>query len=77
MMQKVRRYIEIYSNVNDDILLRIEIKIGANQIKEFISIDSDDPDVLGVYSLNDNDLKKFGITNYDETSISFFITSEL
>ena len=58
-------------------ILRIEIKIGANQIKEFISIDSDDPDVLGVYSLNDNDLKKFGITNYDETSISFFITSEL
>ena len=77
MMQKVRRYIEIYSNVTDEILLRIEIKIGANQIKEFISIDSDDPDVLGVYSLNDNALKKFGITNYDETSISFFITSEL
>jgi hypothetical protein len=77
MMQKVRRYIEIYSNVTDEILLRIEIKIGANQIKEFISIDSDDPDALGVYSLNDNDLKKFGITNYDGASISFFITSEL
>ena len=27
MMQKVRRYIEIYSNVTDEILLRIEIKI--------------------------------------------------
>ena len=38
MMKKVRRYIEIYSNVTDEILLRIEIKIGVNQIKAFISI---------------------------------------
>ena len=76
MMKKLRRYIEIYSNVTDELLVRIEVKIDKDQIKKYITCDLDDPDVLGVYPLNNKELECFGIINCDNGSISFFITSE-
>ncbi|ERH27744.1 hypothetical protein HMPREF9065_01074 [Aggregatibacter sp. oral taxon 458 str. W10330] len=71
-MKKLRRYIEIYSNVTDELLVRIEVKIDKNQINKYITCDLDDPDVLGVYSLNNKELECFRIINCDNGSISFF-----
>ena len=50
-MKGLKRYIEIYSNVTDELLVRIEVKMSANDIRQCIVCDSDDLDVLGVYSL--------------------------
>lgn len=76
MMKGLKRYIEIYSNVTDELLVRIEVKMSANDIRQCIVCDSDDLDVLGVYSLTNEALECFGVTNYDEGNLSFFITSE-
>lgn len=75
-VKNLKRYIEVYNNHTEEILVRIKIDIDLKTIKENICIDPDDLNVLGVYSLNNNELEKFGIVNYDESELSFFLTSE-
>ncbi|OOF61097.1 hypothetical protein [Rodentibacter sp. Ppn85] len=75
-MKELERYIEIYNNLTDELLARIKVNIDQDDIKKHISVDIDDPLVLGVYQLSNENLSNFGIINYDEGYISFFLTSE-
>ncbi|OOF72732.1 DUF7683 domain-containing protein [Rodentibacter caecimuris] len=60
-MKELERYIEIYNNLTDELLARIKVNIDQDDIKKHISVDIDDPLVLGVYQLSNENLSNFGI----------------
>ncbi|OOF44701.1 hypothetical protein BKK51_08490 [Rodentibacter trehalosifermentans] len=75
-MKELERYIEIYNNFTEELLVRIKVNIAQGDIKKHISVDIDDPFIFGVYQLSNENLSNLGITNYDEEYLSFFLTSE-
>ncbi|NBI43655.1 hypothetical protein GVX76_09225 [[Haemophilus] felis] len=72
---EVKRYIEIYDNLSDELVMSILLEnISVEYIREVVNYDDDDIQVYGMYELENMQLKKFGISNFDKR-LSFFITA--
>lgn len=72
---EVKRYIEIYDNLSDELVISILLEnVSTEYIREVVNYDDDDIEVYGVYKLENIQLKKFGVSNFDNR-FSFFITA--
>ena len=69
------RYIEIFSNVTDEMLFRMELVIDVDKLKNIIRSDDDDPMIFGNYLLTKSNLEKLGINVYSE-EISVYISTD-
>lgn len=72
---EVKRYIEVYDNLSDELVMSILLtNISVECIREVVNYDDDDIEVYGIYKLENIQLKKFGVSNFDNR-FSFFITA--
>lgn len=74
-VKSITRYIEVFSNITDELLFRIKVSTDVNELRNIIDFDDDDPLVYGLYRLTNANLEMLGIENHSD-DISFLIGSE-
>lgn len=79
-MSQLNRYIDIYSNMTDELVCRIKINLTLNSIRNIFTINNitigDDFFLLEQYELNNGALEHLNIDNFDFNAYSAFLSTE-
>lgn len=78
-MSQLNRYVDIYSNMTDELVCRIKVNLTLNSIRNIFTINNitiGDDFLLEQYELNNGVLEHLNIYNFDFNAYSAFLSTE-